>query len=104
MGMTVPSYYPAIVELAAEGVGGFFPDLPGCTTAGATMQEAARNAEDALQAHIDLAAEHHDPIPRPSEIDASRWTLTSGKRPAFSSVPNFPGARYASTLPCRRSF
>jgi predicted RNase H-like HicB family nuclease len=66
----MPSYYPAIVEFASEGFGVFFPDLPGCTTAGATMQEAARNAEDALQAHIDLIAEHHESLPRPSEIDA----------------------------------
>jgi predicted RNase H-like HicB family nuclease len=66
----MPSYYPAVVELAAEGFGVFFPDLPGCTTAGATMQEAARNAEAALQAHIDLAAEHRETIPPPSEIDA----------------------------------
>jgi len=34
------------------------------------MQEAARNAEAALQAHIDLAAEHRETIPPPSEIDA----------------------------------
>jgi predicted RNase H-like HicB family nuclease len=66
----MPSYYPAIVEFASEGFGVYFPDLPGCTSAGATMQEAARNAEDALQTHIDLAAEHHETIPRPSEIDA----------------------------------
>jgi predicted RNase H-like HicB family nuclease len=66
----MPSYYPAIIEFAAEGFGVFFPDLPGCTTAGTTMQEAARNAEDALQAHIDLAAEHRESIARPSEIDA----------------------------------
>jgi len=66
----MPTYYPAIVEFASEGFGVLFPDLPGCTTAGATMQEAARNAEDALQAHIDLAAEHREPLPRPSEIDA----------------------------------
>jgi predicted RNase H-like HicB family nuclease len=66
----MPSYYPAIVEFASDGFGVFFPDLPGCTTAGATMQEAACNAEEALQAHIDLAAEHHDSIPRPSAIDA----------------------------------
>jgi predicted RNase H-like HicB family nuclease len=63
-------YYPAIIEAAAEGFGVFFPDLPGCTTAGATMQDAARNAEEALQAHIDLATEHHETVPRPSEIDA----------------------------------
>ena len=63
-------YYPAIVEPAAEGFGVFFPDVPGCTSAGATVQEAARNAEEALQAHFDLAAEHGDPIPDPSELDA----------------------------------
>jgi predicted RNase H-like HicB family nuclease len=66
----MPSNYPAIVEFASEGFGVFFPDLPGCTTAGATMQEAARNAEEVLQAHIDLAAGHHEIIPSPSEIDA----------------------------------
>jgi hypothetical protein len=33
------------------------------------MQEAARNAEEALQAHIDLAAEHGETIPDPSELD-----------------------------------
>jgi hypothetical protein len=28
-----------------------------------------RNAETALQAHIDLAAEHGDAVPEPSELD-----------------------------------
>jgi predicted RNase H-like HicB family nuclease len=68
--VTMPRYYPAIVEPASEGFGVFFPDVPGCTSAGATVQEAARNAEQALQAHLDLAAEHGEPIPEPSEPDA----------------------------------
>ena len=63
-------YYPAIIEPASEGYGVFFPDVPGCTSAGATVQEAARNAEEALQAHLDLAAEHGEAIPVPSELDA----------------------------------
>ena len=63
-------YYPAIIEPAAEGFGVFFPDLPGCTSAGATVQEAACNAEEALQAHIDLAAEHGEAIPEPSELNS----------------------------------
>jgi predicted RNase H-like HicB family nuclease len=66
----MPRYYPAIVERAAGGFGVFFPDLPGCTSAGATLQEAVRNAEAALQAHIDLASEHGEAIPNPSELDA----------------------------------
>lgn len=66
----MPRYYPAIVERAADGFGVFFPDLPGCTSAGASVQEAVRNAEEALQAHIDLTAEHGEAIPEPSPLDA----------------------------------
>lgn len=62
-------YFPAIVEQASDGFGVFFPDLPGCISAGATVQEAALNAEEALQAHIDLSAEHGDAIPEPSTLD-----------------------------------
>ena len=63
-------YFPAIVEKSSDGFGVFFPDLPGCTSAGATIQEAALNAEEALQAHIDLSVEHGDAIPEPSALDA----------------------------------
>lgn len=63
------AYYPAIIERGANGFGVFFPDLPGCTSAGDTIQDAARNAEEALQAHIELSAEHGDGIPPPSELD-----------------------------------
>jgi predicted RNase H-like HicB family nuclease len=63
-------YYPAIIEAASEGFGVFFPDVPGCTSGGATLQEAACNAEEALHAHIDLATEHHEAVPAPSELDA----------------------------------
>ena len=62
-------YYPAIVEQAKDGFGVYFPDLPGCTSAGASVQEAARNAEEALQAHIDLTAEHGETLPDPSALD-----------------------------------
>lgn len=62
------AFYPAIIERAANGYSVFFPDLPGCTSAGATLQDAARNAEEALAAHIVLSAEHDDAIPGPSDI------------------------------------
>ena len=62
-------YFPAIVEKSLNGFGVFFPDLPGCTSAGATVQNAALNAEEALQTHIDLSAEHGDVIPEPSSLD-----------------------------------
>ncbi len=62
-------YYPAIVEKSSDGYGVFFPDLPGCTSAGATVREAALNAEESLQAHIELSMEHGDAIPEPSTLD-----------------------------------
>ena len=64
------AYYPAIIERGPNGFGVFFPDLPGCVTAGATIQEAARGAEEALNGHLSVSAEHGDPIPDPSDLDA----------------------------------
>lgn len=57
--------YPAIVERAGEGYSVFFPDLPGCTSAGATQAEAVLNAEEALAGHLLVCAQHtrRSPIP-----------------------------------------
>lgn len=63
-------YYPAVVERGSEGYGVFFPDLPGCVSHGATVQEAARNAEDALAGYLAVSIEHGDKVPAPSELDA----------------------------------
>lgn len=63
-------YYPAIVEAGpGAGYGVFFPDLPGCVSAGGTLQEAARNAEVALQLHLTGMTEDGLPIPAASELD-----------------------------------
>lgn len=66
--MTI-AYYPAIVERGADGFGVHFPDLPGCTSAGDTLQEAARNAEAALQGHAEVSADHGEELPPPSLLD-----------------------------------
>lgn len=63
-------YYPAIIERAGKGYSVFFPDLPGCTSAGATVNEAAANAEEALAGHLIVAEQYGDPLPEPSELDA----------------------------------
>jgi predicted RNase H-like HicB family nuclease len=63
------AYYPAIVERAKEGYSVFFPDLPGCASAGASVQEAALNAEEALAGHLIVSAQYGDDIPSPSLIE-----------------------------------
>ena len=65
------AFYPAVIEAAADGgYGVFFPDLPGCTSGGDTLQEAALYAEEALQAHIELSVEHGEAVPPPSDLAA----------------------------------
>ena len=62
-------HYVAIVEQGRDGFGVFFPDLPGCTSAGDSVAEATRNAEEALAGWIEVTAEHGEPIPAPSAIE-----------------------------------
>lgn len=62
--------YPAIVERAGDGFSVFFPDLLGCTSAGATIQQAALNAEEALAGHLVVAAQYGDVIADPTPLDA----------------------------------
>ncbi|MGZ5931789.1 MAG: type II toxin-antitoxin system HicB family antitoxin [Rhizomicrobium sp.] len=56
-------FYTAIIEKGRDGFGVFFPDLPGCTSFGRTVEEAAGNAYSAAQAHVALSQEYGDTIP-----------------------------------------
>jgi predicted RNase H-like HicB family nuclease len=63
-------HYPAIIEGdAATGYSVFFPDLPGCTSGGDTLQQAALNAEQALAGHIELMLQAGELPPVPSVLD-----------------------------------
>ena len=46
-----------------------FPDFPGCVTAGKTLEDARRNAEEALALHISGMAEDGEAIPKRSKLD-----------------------------------
>lgn len=61
--------YPAIIERAETGFSVFFPDLPGCGSAGATIQHAALAAEEALAGHLLVSAQYGDPVPEPTLLD-----------------------------------
>ena len=61
-------YYPAIVEAASRGFGVFFPDVPGCTSGGDSIEDAVRHAEEALQAHLALAADIGAEAAAPSDL------------------------------------
>jgi predicted RNase H-like HicB family nuclease len=63
--------YIAIIHKDADSdYGVHFPDLPGCVTAGASLDEARAFAEEALALHLEGLAEDGDPIPEPSSLEA----------------------------------
>ena len=47
-----------------------FPDLPGCITAGRTLEEAHRMAAEALTLHIAGMAADGEAVPEPSPLDS----------------------------------
>lgn len=62
-------FYPAVIERAGKGYGVFFPDLPGCTSAGRSVTEAALNAEEALAGHLLVSEQYGEELPEPSALD-----------------------------------
>lgn len=65
------TYYPAIIDRSRSGYGVTFPDFPGCIAAGATVAEAAQNAEAALALHVEGMVKDKDALPAPSDLDGS---------------------------------
>lgn len=58
--------YLGVVERGEHGFGVFFPDVPGCVSAGDNLFDAMENGEQALAAHIELLAQDGDEIPEAS--------------------------------------
>ena len=62
--------YAMIVEKSEDenGVyyGAYFPDLPGCTTLGSTLEELHENARKAVNLYLETLRNHGKPIPHPT--------------------------------------
>ncbi len=73
--------YPVAIEPGTdtEVLGVVVPDLPGCFSAGDTMDEALANAEEAITAWIEAAIDAGQDIPQPSDIEALRMAKKAWK-------------------------
>ncbi len=76
--------YPVLIEEGTEATafGVVFPDLPGCFSAGDTLDEALEAAKEAAAAWIDAALDAGQAVPEPSSLDDVRhlpdhkdWTV-----------------------------
>jgi predicted RNase H-like HicB family nuclease len=64
------THYVAIIEDAGPdyAIGVWFPDLPGCTSAGDDIDGALRNAPEALALYADSFEQEGKSLPRPRTL------------------------------------
>lgn len=76
--------YPIVIEPgdATSAFGAIVPDLPGCFSAGGTLDEAMAGAEEGAAVWIDATLDAAGAIPAPTDLDVIRrdprfagWTI-----------------------------
>ena len=65
----MPTFIALLRKDEASDYGVDFPDLPGCATAGRTLEEARVAAAEALALHLEGLAEDGEAAPEPSSVD-----------------------------------
>ena len=61
--------YAMVIEKGDNNYSAYLPDLPGCVTTGATVEELKHNMQEAIELHLEGLREDGLPIPEPSEVD-----------------------------------
>jgi len=64
--------YVALVDGSTGAYGVVVPDLPGCTSAGPTTDEALRNAVEAVRLWVEDAIDDGEALPPPRSVEALR--------------------------------
>lgn len=67
-------HYISIIEDAGpdRAIGVWFPDLPGCFSAGDDLDEALRNAPEAIALYAESLAKEQKALPRPRKLSVLR--------------------------------
>lgn len=68
--------YPIVIHKDPESTFGVtVPDLPGCFSAGETLDEAMRMSQEAIELHIEGLLEDNDVVPVPHSIDEHQKSI-----------------------------
>jgi predicted RNase H-like HicB family nuclease len=71
-GLTKMARYAALIDGKKGAYGVVVPDLPGCTSAGRTIDHAYRNAIEAVRLWVEDAHASGEKLPRPRPLEALR--------------------------------
>jgi len=58
--------YLVIIEKGPGNFSAYVPDLPGCTSAGTTVEDTLTGIQEAIEDHLEVMREYGDPIPEPT--------------------------------------
>jgi len=89
---SMTSYIARIHKEPKSDFGVSFPDFPGCVSAGNTLDEARKMAQEALSLHVEGMIEDGEALPEPSSLDE-----------VMSTKSNRDAAAFIVTLPERSS-
>ena len=60
--------FAVIFEQAEHNWAAYVPDLPGCVTTGASLEEAERNIREAIEGHIRTLRDFGEHVPEPTSL------------------------------------
>jgi predicted RNase H-like HicB family nuclease len=89
----MPNYIAVVHKESGSDYGVSFPDLPGCITAGKTIDEAKDWASEALLLHVEGLREDGELLPTPTNLEAIVADPENAEAVAFLvvSAPDAPG-------------
>lgn len=91
-------HYVAIIERGRDGFGVFFPDVPGCTSGGDTIQQAAENAAEALALYFE-GSDERPAASAPSAVAVEPDVVEVARVLVRAPDTDGPIERYNVTLP-----
>ncbi len=62
------SKYAVVIEDAGPNSSAYVPDLPGCVSAGCTLEEVTAKIQEAMALHIASLIEHEEVPPPSSQV------------------------------------
>jgi predicted RNase H-like HicB family nuclease len=60
--------FAVLFEQAENNWAAYVPDLSGCMSTGATLEETEANIREAIEGHLKVLTEFGDPIPEPTSV------------------------------------
>lgn len=69
--------YAVVIEEEDGAWGAWVPELPGCTTAGDSYEEALAGIREAIELYVETLSEHGEPAPHGDRVELVRATAVS---------------------------